>query len=490
MTNRTIIQYFEWYVSGHHILWRKCAKQAAALADVGITAVWLPPAFKTGFMEDNVGYAAYDLYDLGEFDQKGEVATKYGTKDEYLEAIKQFHNNGVEVLADIVLNHKMGSDDFENVEAHKVNSSNRYEAQSGKQTISAPTKFDFKARKNKYSSFKWNASHFNGVDWNNNNHDSSIYLFEGKNWADDVDRENGNYDFLMGANVDMSNPEVREELLKWGQWYLDFTKVDGFRLDAVKHISAGFYEYFLDTLRKNNKREIFAVGEYWHGDVNRLHDYLEKTHYKIALFDVPLHYNICEMSYAEGKYDLRRLFNNTLMERHPENAVTFIDNHDSQPGQALSSFVNVWMKQVAYAIILLHENGTPCVFYGDYYGIPCTRNIPIPRLRTMIRIRKSYAYGKQNSYIDSPDVIGWTREGDDEHPDSGIAVVLSDITNGSKRMYIGNKFAGKVFRDAMRKIKETVVIGNDGWADFPTQSHSAAIWVTEAAFEELVITED
>ena len=35
-----------------------------------------------------VGYAAYDLYDLGEFDQKGTTRTKYGTKDEYLEAIK------------------------------------------------------------------------------------------------------------------------------------------------------------------------------------------------------------------------------------------------------------------------------------------------------------------------------------------------------------------------------------------------------------------
>lgn len=48
--------------------------------------IWLPPAFKaTG--EHDVGYGVYDLYDLGEFDQKGTIPTKYGTKDEYLDAI-------------------------------------------------------------------------------------------------------------------------------------------------------------------------------------------------------------------------------------------------------------------------------------------------------------------------------------------------------------------------------------------------------------------
>ena len=60
--NRTIIQYFEWYVSGHHVLWNKCIAQAPRLAEFGITDVWLPPAFKVGFMEDNVGYAVYDMY--------------------------------------------------------------------------------------------------------------------------------------------------------------------------------------------------------------------------------------------------------------------------------------------------------------------------------------------------------------------------------------------------------------------------------------------
>ena len=39
-------------------------------------------------------------------------------------------------------------------------------------------------------------------------------------------------------------------------------------------------------------------------------------------------------------------------------------------GQALCSWVQEWFKPLAYALILLRRDGYPCVFYGDYYGIP------------------------------------------------------------------------------------------------------------------------
>ena len=55
-------------------------------------------------------HGVYDLYDLGEFDQKGTIKTKYGSKDEYLEAIVALKQAGIESYADIVLNHKMGAD--------------------------------------------------------------------------------------------------------------------------------------------------------------------------------------------------------------------------------------------------------------------------------------------------------------------------------------------------------------------------------------------
>lgn len=491
MANRTLIQYFEWYVSGHHVLWKKCKAQAARLAEFGITDVWLPPAYKAGFLEDNVGYAAYDLYDLGEFNQKGMIPTKYGTKDEYLEAIQAFHEHGIEVIADIVMNHKLGADAFEEADAKCVNPSNRMQDQSDLIKISAPTVFDFPGRGGKYSNFKWRYEHFTGVDWDNYSKRSDrIYQFANKKWAEDVSSEMGNYDFLMGADVDVANEEVKEELLNWGKWYMDFTKIDGFRLDAVKHISASFIKEWVTHMRKTSGKEMLAIGEYWHGDVRELGRYLNQVDYSISLFDVPLHYKLRDMSYAEGHYDMRRLLDDSVLKVYPNHAITFVDNHDSQPGQALESFVNVWMKQVAYALILLHKDGIPCVFYGDLYGIPATRNIPIPRLRTMIRVRHDYAYGTQHDYMDDYHIIGWTREGDDMHPYSGLALLLSNQGQGAKRMYVGKQFAGKVFRDCMRKIREEVVIDLEGFGYFTVQGASAAVWVVEEAYEQLIINED
>lgn len=46
----------------------------------------MSPAFKATQSSD-VGYGVYDLFDLGEFDQKGSIRTKYETKDDYLKTI-------------------------------------------------------------------------------------------------------------------------------------------------------------------------------------------------------------------------------------------------------------------------------------------------------------------------------------------------------------------------------------------------------------------
>ena len=81
------MQFFEWYLPNDGFWWKRCAAKAQNLAGLGITDIWLPPAYKCTSQND-VGYSIYDLYDLGEFDQKGTVRTKYGTKEEYIEAVK------------------------------------------------------------------------------------------------------------------------------------------------------------------------------------------------------------------------------------------------------------------------------------------------------------------------------------------------------------------------------------------------------------------
>ena len=109
--NRILMQYFEWYLKPEDKLWKQVSKEAKKLSKKGITDIWLPPAYKAAGGKYDAGYAVYDLYDLGEFNQKGSIETKYGTKDEYLQAIKDLHENGISVYADIVLNHKIGADE-------------------------------------------------------------------------------------------------------------------------------------------------------------------------------------------------------------------------------------------------------------------------------------------------------------------------------------------------------------------------------------------
>ena len=84
---------------------------------------------------------------------------------------------------------------------------------------------------------------------------------------------------------------------------------------------------------------------------------------------VPLHYNFYNASNSNGQYDMRRILDNTLVKEYPKLAVTFVDNHDTQPGQALYSWVQDWFKPLAYALILLRKVGYLSILYGDFCGI-------------------------------------------------------------------------------------------------------------------------
>lgn len=487
MTNHTMFQYFEWYLPENGLHWRRCAAWAKRLKESGVDMVWLPPAYKGAAGAKSVGYDVYDTYDLGEFDQKGSVRTKYGTREEYLAAVRTFQAQGIQVLADIVLNHKMGADGTETVVADETLSTDRNKEISPDRTITAWTRFDFPGRAGKYSAFQWRARHFSGTDWDEGAKRKGIFRFDGKNWERKIDDENGNYDYLMGADLDTDQPEVVQETAAWGRWYLDTVHMDGFRLDAVKHIGFDFYRNWLKAMREHAGRELFAVGEYWSKDVNKLKYYLDTLEGSLSLFDVPLHFHFLEAATSNGNYDMSRLFENTLTGLDPACAVPFVDNHDTQPGQALASFIPAWFKPLAYALILLRDAGIPCVFYGDYYGIPHDRIAPVPGLGTLMKARELYAYGKENLYFDDPSVVGFTREGDGEHPDSGAAVLLTDSVAGRKRMYVGRQHAGKLMRDVRGEIPEAVAVGSDGWAEFSVGGGSVSVWLFEKAAERLYI---
>ena len=480
MNNKTMIQYFEWYLPCDKTLWRKVKKEAGYLSNLGITSVWLPPAYKGAGGVTDVGYSVYDLFDLGEFSQKGTVETKYGSKDEYIEAIDELHNNNIEVLADIVLNHRTGADGIEKTYAVKDDNNDRTKTIGELRKVEVWTKFDFWGRNGRYSNFKWNWTNFHGTDYDVLHRESGIFRFIGKEWNEDVDNELGNYDYLLGSDVDFSDEEVVNELDYWGKWYVKTTKVDGFRLDAVKHISFSFYKNWLKKLREETGKELFSVGEYWSNDLKKLNNYLEATNNSTSLFDVPLHFNFYNASISDSRYDLRELLKDTLVEDKPDLAVTFVDNHDSQYGQSLESWVREWFKPIAYGIILLREKGYPCVFYGDLYGIECQNIKKASSIEELIALRRDYAYGKENLYFDNEDVVGFTREGDEEHTNSGLATIFTNCDNeGEKEMYVGEKFAGATFYDYLGNVNEKVVIDEKGYGLFKVNAKSISVYVKE-----------
>lgn len=484
--NKTMIQYFEWYLPDDATHWKKVAANAKELREVGITSVWLPPAYKGSTGIHDVGYAVYDLYDLGEFDQKGSIPTKYGTKDEYLNAVKALKEQGIEVLADIVLGHRMGADEQERIFAYGNDEFDRNKEISGKRKIRVWTKFTFPGRNGKYSDFKWDWTNFHGTDYDADSQKNGVYRFIGKQWDEQVDGEFGNYDYLMGVDLDMSDPEVLEELDSWGKWYYDFTGVDGFRIDAVKHIEFNFFRVWLNKLREYSKKDIFAVGEYWNAELHILENYIEKTQRALTLFDVPLHFNLHHASNSNGYYDMRYILKNTLFGTDPEMAVTFVDNHDTQPGQALESWVLEWFKQHAYSLILLREDGIPCVFYGDYYGVPHDDIPSVKKIKELISLRQTHNYGTMHDYFNDRSIIGWTREGIDEIKDSGFAVVMTINDGGDKRMYIGKHFANLTFKDMLENSEAEVLIDENGFGVFPVEDGSVSIYVLASDKEKVV----
>ena len=480
VVNPLLLQAFAWDLPADSTHWRLLADNAALLADCGVSSVWLPPAYKGQAGVEDVGYGVYDTYDLGEFDQKGTVPTKYGTKEDYLAAIEALHAAGISVVADIVLNHRMGGDDTEVVRATPVDPHDRLRPIGDAEEITAWTRYTFPGRNGAYSDFTWDWTCFHGTDWDEARHQQGVWLFEGKQWNENVNDELGNYDYLMGSDVHVTDPAVSAEMDRWGRWYVETTGVDGLRLDALKHVGADFFARWLPELRRATGRALPAVGEYWSRDVAELEGYLEAVPF-MSLFDVPLHFHLHAASTSNGDVDLTRLFEGTLVAADPARAVTFVENHDTQPGQSLASTIESWFKPSAYALILLREAGTPCVFWGDLFGTPETGDLPaVTELPLLMTMRRALAHGPQHDALDDPDVVGFAREGDEDHPGSGLAVVLSDRRAATKRLHVGARHAGEQWICVLGG-QEPVTVADDGSVELPVSDGGLSVYAPESA---------
>ena len=554
LKNGVLFQFFSWFlptdakIQGNKPLWFFLESQVDRLSELGISAVWIPPAYKGwGGLSNNttgtVGYDVYDHFDLGEFENNNEresdspKRTKYGDKDQLESAISKLHEKNIQVYADVVVNHKFGGKaDGTFWQAVRVEVEDRNYLRFGDCfecgiiDVEPYTTFGFPARGGKYSSFNWHVWHFDGFDsvqtirqngnqWNNDSRGYIYFpLFNGfgwipseKNFEEWVSLEKGNFDYLTGNDLDYDRFDVREEIKYWGRWITQELGLDGFRIDAVKHISADFIREWVGDVRASKGQDLFVAGEYIAGDTNPLHSYLERVTatdpfpQKISLLDFPLRFKFRQASYENESYSLPDLNRGTLMAEQPALAVTFVENHDYEFGRAFDSHVQDWFKPLAYTYILLRDKGYPCVFFADYYGSDpeSQYNVYPPGqeyIDILLKLRSQFALGEER-YYEKKNIVGWIRNGFVPGAKGAMAAVISNSSGGtveSIRMETGrtNK---KFYHFATLKLFDGAFVvargpywlfgdkageiwtDSSGFGEFLAEGRTASIWLEEDA---------
>ncbi len=91
--------------------WDTLSAKAKSLSDAGFTGMWVPAPSKGNWGIADMGYGLFDHYDLGNYNQKGSTETRFGSRTELEAMLDSMHNNGVDVYADIILNHIYTNED-------------------------------------------------------------------------------------------------------------------------------------------------------------------------------------------------------------------------------------------------------------------------------------------------------------------------------------------------------------------------------------------
>ncbi|MBP6411312.1 MAG: DUF1939 domain-containing protein [Pseudarcicella sp.] len=435
--------------------WQNLGAKAAELSDAGITAMWIPPCYKGGSATD-VGYGVYDRYDLGEFNQKGTIPTRYGTLAQLQSAITNLHSKNIQVYADIVINHMAWADYTEN-----FNGTNVY------------TGFSFPGRGNTYSSYKWNKNLFTGYQG------AGGVWYQFSPWDFQPYNNGDAYDNLLGCEIKYNNsPSNETETIAWGNWITNKLGLDGYRMDAVKHI----YTPYLNKFTDNVKGSRFMVGENWSNSVSALQNYAQETNGRMSLMDVPLHYTFQQMSIGNGSWDMRGLQFAGFTEANGPLSVSFVDNHDTdhQTGALFSPVIN--HKMLAYAYILTREKGYPCVYYRDYYEYGLGSKI-----KTLMKCRKENAFGVGAEYpsVNDADVYCYSRAGDATH--KGMLVMLNDGSNNATKG-ITTPFKNATLTDKTGNTSGTISTNANGYAVFPVNARNYAVWTPDAGTVVVVPT--
>lgn len=310
------------------------------LKDLGIGGLWLMPIMPSD---------TYHKYHV--IDYKG-IDPDYGTVEDFREFVKEAHKRDIKVITDFVINHTGNKHPwFLEASKGKDNPYRDYYVWAKKDSIKGQL-FKKAITADSYNLRKWHP-----VD------------------GDTISEQYYGYFNGLCPDLNMDNPRVKEEIIDVSKFWLEDLGVDGFRLDAARHVfpddrnpdNYAFWEWFRAEMIKI-KPDVYLVGEVWQ-EAKEVAPYLKGLP---SLFNFDLGYAIVtdvqvgrDTVQLVKKYkdisDYYNSFNKDFLD------ATFIRNHDQM--RLLTELKGDVEKNKVAAGILMTFPGTPYVYYGEEIGM-------------------------------------------------------------------------------------------------------------------------
>ncbi len=420
------MQAFYWDVEPKGGWYDQVSSQVEDWANSGINRIWLPAPGKGASGGDSMGYDPMDYFDVGEFSQRGDsnVETRFGSRSELENLINLSHQNGIEVIADIVMGHNSGG---------------------GLQTN------PFRGGDEVYSLFDETNGNASGKFNRTNEH------FH----PNDIHQEDEQDEFF--AETDLCHDQQYVQDWLWGRddsvaaFYKNTLGFDGWRFDYVKSFGPQWVKAW------NDKIGGFSVGENFDGNQQVLKDWVDAS--GSPAFDFACFYRLDET--LDRAQDLTALgeAGNMLRKLDPSNAVTFTANHDTEKNPNPDDRISYANKLLAYSYILTHD-GYPTVFYLDYQAFK-------GQLKTLIEIYNTLAVGDIEIIEASKDEYIMKRGGNGDNP--GL-ILYMNISNQTKQFDVTTNWANKTLVDYTDNSRATPTTDANGNTTIYAPAGSYSIW--------------
>jgi alpha-amylase len=318
------------------------------LADLGIEAIWLTP------IHPSPSYHKYDVTDYYAIDPE------YGTMDDFKRLLAGAHERGIAIYLDLIVNHTS--------------------------TLHPWFKDARKSKRSPYREFFWwltqdEIDHL-GISERETSDDSQVVYPWHENPGDDQKYYGLFYKGMPDLNY--HSEKLREEMAKIIRSWLNDVGVDGFRLDAARHIfpiwdneqSTSFWDFFSKVVANANP-DAFTVGEVW-AETEEVAPYLRNLN---ATFHFDLSFALQRMLIAGRDEQIveKLLASFNLFQKYNPlfiNAI-MLTNHDQE---RIGSVVGGNIDKIKLAAsILLTLPGQPYLYYGEEIGMLGTK--PDPYIR-------------------------------------------------------------------------------------------------------------